>query len=86
MNLKTWLKAVRGRATDLAAHVGVVQGAITQWAETGATPHARHDDIHQFTGGEVGYLDQLSPANRAQVIRRHKFIGAEIDRLKRVKK
>ena len=87
MDLKHWLKEVRGRASNLALHLGASKAAITQWTdEGGQIPTGRHHQIHSFTNGEVGYLDQLSDAKRLETIRRHKFITAEIARLPRATK
>lgn len=52
MDLKTWLKAERGRSKALAEHLGVVRGRITQMAD-GGVPIKFMRSVIDFTDGEV---------------------------------
>lgn len=52
MNLKTWLKAKRGRSAALAAYLGLSRGRITQMADEGVPPGLMLK-VRDFTGGEV---------------------------------
>jgi DNA-binding transcriptional regulator YdaS (Cro superfamily) len=81
MNLKTWLKTVRGRAKALAEHTGASRGAITQWSDSKTgIPVSRHQQIYNFTRGEVGYLDMISEAELNELIRINPLIAQEITR------
>jgi DNA-binding transcriptional regulator YdaS (Cro superfamily) len=81
MNLKTWLKLVRGRAKALSEHTGASRGCITQWSDskTGIPP-SRHQQIYNFTQGEVGYLEMISEVDLNELIRINPLISQEITR------
>lgn len=52
MNLKTWLTTERGRATALAAHLGVTDGRISQMADEGV-PTRHMFRVRDFTNNAV---------------------------------
>lgn len=52
MNLKSWLKAERGRSAALAAHLNVSRGRISQMADDGVPPGLMLK-VRDFTAGEV---------------------------------
>jgi DNA-binding transcriptional regulator YdaS (Cro superfamily) len=52
MKLKTWLEAERGRATALAAHLGVTLARISQMADDGVPPKYMLS-VRDFTDGAV---------------------------------
>ena len=52
MNLKTWLDAERGRATALAAHLGVSMSRISQ-ISAGGVPNKYMLAVRDFTGNAV---------------------------------
>lgn len=52
MNLKTWLTSERGRATALAAHLGVTDGRISQMADEGV-PTKHMFRVRAFTKNAV---------------------------------
>lgn len=87
MKLKAWLALERGRGVAFAEHLSLTKDAISKASRyvTGI-PDQWHQTVYEYTGGEVGYLDQLSDAKRIETIRRHKFITAEIARLPRATK
>ncbi|MNL77517.1 hypothetical protein D3C87_2037230 [compost metagenome] len=68
MNLKTWLKAERGRSAALAAHLNVSRGRVTQMADDGVPPGLMLK-VRDFTAGEVS-LESLvadrTPAIQAE--------------------
>ncbi len=58
MNLRTWLDAGRGRATSLAAHLGVTVGRVSQMAGDGV-PIAHMVSVRDFTQGEVSIEEMV---------------------------
>jgi len=46
-NLRTWLKAVRGRASRLAEDLGMFPSALSQWTQV---PAERVLDVERHTG------------------------------------
>jgi DNA-binding transcriptional regulator YdaS (Cro superfamily) len=81
MNLKKWLKQVRGRAKAMAAETGFSRGAISQWMDAKkGVPKNRRQTIYRFTGGEVGHLDMLSERDLAELLRIHPDVTPEIAR------
>ena len=63
MILKTWLDAERGRATALAAHLGVSLSRVSQMSDDGVPPKYMLA-VRDFTGGEVT-LESLVQARTA---------------------
>ena len=73
MNLKNWLAGERGRATALAAHLGVSMSRISQMGVCGV-PNKYMLAVRDFTQGAVtleamvqGHIVGKSPARIAQV-------------------
>lgn len=60
MDLKTWAKQERGRATLLAKHFNVSSGAISQWLKA-SPPRSRLIAIRDFTGGAVSVEEMVAP-------------------------
>lgn len=52
MDLKTWLDAARGRYTELARHLDVTVGRVSQMADDGVPPKFMLQ-VRDFTGGDV---------------------------------
>jgi hypothetical protein len=52
MDLKTWLDAERGRYTDLARHLDVTVGRVSQMADDGVPPKFMLV-VRDFTEGAV---------------------------------
>ena len=52
MDLKTWLDAERGRYTELARHLDVTVGRVSQMADDGVPPKFMLD-VRDFTKGAV---------------------------------
>lgn len=57
MELSDWLDQEIGRATKMAAHFGVTQGAVSQWRDN--PPLHRLLEIRDFTGGLVTLEEML---------------------------
>lgn len=65
MELKTWLDTERGRATSLAAHLGITVSMVSQMASRSVpVPPGHYRSIRDFTKGEVGIEDLLPPVDR----------------------
>ena len=58
MKLKTWLDAERGRATALAAHLGVTLGRVSQMTSDGV-PVAHMVSVRDFTRGAVSIEEMV---------------------------
>lgn len=87
MKLKDWLAVKRGRGVAFAAQLSLTKDAISKASRySTGIPDGWHRAVYEYTGGEVGYLDQLSDKKRIETIRRHTFITAEISRIERAKK
>jgi hypothetical protein len=57
MELHAWLDDKKGRARDLAAHLGVSKTAVSLWRANGI-PVAYMPQIHDFTRGAVS-IDEM---------------------------
>lgn len=64
IKLKSWLGAERGRATSLAAHLGVSLGRISQMADDGVPPKYMLS-VRDFTAGAVS-LESMVEARTPQ--------------------
>lgn len=62
MDLTTWLKE-SGRASALAAHIGVSRAAVSQW-KTNGVPLAHMKAVRDFTNGAVT-LEEMVPEPKA---------------------
>ena len=68
MKLKLWLKAVPGRASALAAHLGVTRSMVSQMANCDVpVPPRMYRAIRDFTRGEVA-IEDLLPGDAAPVV------------------
>lgn len=63
MELSDWLDQEVGRATKMAAHFRVTQGAVSQWRDN--PPSNRMLEIRDFTGGAVTLEEMLERRRRA---------------------
>lgn len=59
MTYTEWLAAKKGRAVELAKHLGVTESAVWHWKKDGV-PAARMKAVRDFTQGEVS-LEELVP-------------------------
>jgi len=69
MNLKSWLKAGRGRHAALAAHLGLSRGRITQIADRGV-PIKYLIAVRGFTKGAVT-LEEMAAQRAIPAKARH---------------
>ena len=58
MKLKSWLDEERGRASALAAHLGLTAGRISQMAADGV-PVKFMQTVSAFTGGDVSITEMV---------------------------
>lgn len=63
MELKTWLKEKRGRASSLALHLGVSQGRITQMSDEGV-PLGYMRAVRKFTNRAVSLESMVATRER----------------------
>ncbi len=59
MKLAEWLDAKPGRATAMAAHLGITPAAISHWRASGSVPARHIARIRAFTRGRVSVADLL---------------------------
>ncbi len=59
VSLKVWLTQGRGRCGDLAAHLGVTPGRISQMANTDGVPARHMLAVRAFTKGAVSLESML---------------------------
>ena len=76
MELKSWLDAGRGRATALAAHLGLSQGRVSQMADSGVPPKYMLA-VRDFSNGDVT-LEELVKARSGVAVTTGSEPAAEV--------